>query len=358
MLFPNSKEGTLFLNIIQTHRRIAVLILVVAVSCLFLFATTNSSEILSHIPLRSFDSEPQTGGDAPLSSSSIDRAKQYAHSGLDAKLTTSPIPRTIWQIFFNYGAAPDDDILIHTSTWLKSNSDCSYNRLSKGGAIDFIHRHYASRSDLIDLYTNLKVPVLAADLLRYMILAAEGGVYADMDVSAEKPIRTWVPKEYRRAATAIVGLEYDRRNDSGRLQGMFMDVQFCQWTMAAGRRHPMLVRAVEEVATNIYALAERQQSSIAELEPTDYDVFNTTGPAIWSRVVFESLSAAAGRPVGPEDVSGLQEPMMFGDILVMPIDAFATNVPHSGAGEHPDQALIRHGFKGSWKGLGDEEQEE
>jgi len=94
----------------------------------------------------------------------------------------------------------------------------------------------------------------------------------------------------------------------------------------------MLVRAIEKVATNIYALAERQQSSLAELEPSDDDMLSTTGPAIWSRVGFESLSAAAGRPIGPKDVSGLQEPVMSGDILVMPIDAFATNVGHSGSG--------------------------
>ena len=128
--------------------------------------------------------------------------------------------------------------------------------------------------------------------------------------------------------------------------------------MAAAPGHPMLVRAIEVVATNIYALAERQQSSLAELEPSDDEVLSTTGPAIWSRVVFESLSAAAGRPIGPKDVSGLQEPVMFGDILVMPIDAFAANVGHSGSGEHRDQALITHGFRGTWRGSGDKEQDE
>lgn len=41
---------------------------------------------------------------------------------------------------------------------------------------------------------------------------------------------------------------------------------------------------------------------------------------------------------------GLEEPKLYGDILVLPIDGFATNVPHSGPGKYPDQALSRHGF--------------
>jgi alpha 1,6-mannosyltransferase len=335
----------------RAYRRIAIS--VIASACLFFLTSHYFSGMLDTFTLRRSETDTESGyAESSFLPSSLDQANHYAHSPLHLKETAAAIPRTIWQI---YSETPDDGILEHMDTWFKLNPDCSHHRLSKAGAIEFISRHYAHRPDLVDLYTNLKLRSLNSDLLRYMILATEGGVYADMDVSAEKPIKGWVPKQYRRTAKAVVGLEYDRRDDSDRLGGFFMDVQFCQWTMAAGPGHPMLISAVEEVAKNIYALAERQQSSLAELEPSDDDVLNTTGPAIWSRIVFESLSVAADRYVGPEDVSGLQEPVLFGDILVMPIDAFATNVGHSGAGEHEDQALIRHGFRGSWRGTGDQE---
>ncbi|KAL2349883.1 glycosyltransferase sugar-binding region DXD domain-containing protein-containing protein [Cryomyces antarcticus] len=142
------------------------------------------------------------------------------------------------------------------------------------------------------MYTDLQVLILQLDFLRYMILAAEGGVYADTGTHAVKPLRSWVPKHLRKKTAAVVGIEYDRLNDTER-----------------------------------------------------------TGPAMWSKVVFKSLSMAIGRDVSIEDLSGLKEPTLFGNILVLPIDGFATNVGHSGSGRHGEQALIIRGFKGSWRGL-------
>jgi len=101
--------------------------------------------------------------------SSLDQANHY---------TTADIPRSIWQIYM-YSEPPDDGILEHVNTWSKLNPDFSHHRLSNADAIEFVSRHYAHRPDLVDLYTNLKPRSLKSDLLRYMILATEGGVCAD-----------------------------------------------------------------------------------------------------------------------------------------------------------------------------------
>ena len=113
----------------------------------------------------------------------------------------------------------------------------------------------------------------------------------------------------------------------------------------------MLQLAVEEAVAGLYALAGKQQCSIGELEPVDDDILKTTGPYMWSQVVFKSLSRAVNRTVTIEELSGLEEPRLYGDILVFPIDGFSPGIGHSGSGKHPELTLIRHGFKGTWRGL-------
>ena len=202
---------------------------------------------------------------------------------------------------------------------------------------------------------NLRLPMLRGDLLRYMILAARGGVYADMDVSAMQGLRKWVPKQYRNRAACVVGIEWDK-GEGPMLPGFTHDVQFASWTLASAPGHPLLKLAVDTIKERLYKLAEKQNCTLSELEPSDDDILETTGPASWTTIVIEGLSRAAGRPVSLSDVSGLTEPTLFGDILVLTIDGFAGNVPHSGAGAHPEWQLIRHGFAGTWRGSGEREQ--
>jgi alpha 1,6-mannosyltransferase len=188
-----------------------------------------------------------------------------------------------------------------------------------------------------------------------MILAARGGIYADMDVSAVQGLRKWVPKQYRNRAGAVVGIEFDK-GDGQMISGFTHEVQLASWTLASAPGHPLLKLAVDRIKERLYALAEKQNCTLPELEPSDDEILETTGPASWTTIVLEGLSRATGRQVTFADISGLQEPTLFGDILVLSIDGFAGNVPHSGAGAHPEYMLIRHGFAGTWRGSGQKEQ--
>ena len=259
------------------------------------------------------------------------------------------IPNQIWQIF--YGFTPTNNKLQKSAlSWMALNPTYSYTRIGRQGALDFVREHYADRPDIIRVYEAVQIPVLAADFLRYLLLAAEGGVYSDIDTTALRPVSRWIPDKLLANTTAIVGIEYDRRNDKQRLPGFMMDVQFCQWTIAAQKQHPMLQRVVDEVARAVQGLASHHGVGIEELQPTDQEVLSTTGPAIWSEVVYRSLSLATQTNVTATNVTGLKEPALFGDILVLPISGFAMGVPHSGGRSvSTKDALIKHGFKGSWR---------
>ena len=335
MLYPNEKQPPSTFGIVPRARRHYRPL--AAIACLILlflsFSRTSTSPFRSHIKV----SETNNG-------------LTYTPA---TQPTTGLIPRNIYQVFFYNDA--DESMLNHMDSWIHTNPDCSYTRLSRSGALEFVREHYADRPDIVKLYSDLAVPVLNSDMLRYLILQAHGGIYADVDVSALQPLRKWVPKHFRKRAAVIVGIEYDRMNDAEMSPGFWLDLQFATWTVAAAPGHPMLQLAIETIASRIYALAEKQGCALEDLEPTDDQILQTTGPAVWSKVVFDSLSLAAGKTITPADLTMMEEPRLFGDILVLPIDGFTGNVPHSGAGRHPEQQLISHGFHGSWRGSGSED---
>lgn len=86
---------------------------------------------------------------------------------------------------------------------------------------------------------------MRSDILRYLYLYLEGGVYSDIDTVALKPINDWVPPEFRDRARLIVGIEYDRRDNDYGWAEIPHWVQFCQWTIAAAPHHPVFISMVD-----------------------------------------------------------------------------------------------------------------
>ena len=262
--------------------------------------------------------------------------------------TLREIPHKIWQVFLGY--SPFDGLGETVQSWVTTNQDFSYVLVSNEGANSFIKEYFSERPHILQTYQKLRYPIFRSDLLRYMLLEAEGGIYSDLDTTALKPVREWVPPEFRPQTRAIVGIEYDQLDDPTPSHGLLERMSFCQWTIASSPGHPMMERILDEVIKALNALAKKHHTSLADLVPADEEVVQTTGPAIWSRVVFESLSTATNTKVTYQNVTNLKEPRLFGDILILPIDGFGTGQPHSGSNRMgADTALIRHQFKGSWK---------
>ena len=258
------------------------------------------------------------------------------------------IPTRIWQIFFGY--SPLADFRDPLETWIEKNQDYSYTLVSNDGGNDFVRKHYALRHDILSPFLDLRFPILRSDLLRYLLLESEGGVYTDLDTACMKPVRDWVPEELRSKVHAIVGIEYDQREDEPYVGMSGTRLQFCQWTMAASKGHPLMQKVVKSVVQALHALARRHGRAIRDLEPSDDEVVEVTGPTIWTRAVMESLSEATGTSMSYVNVTGIKEPKLFGDILVLPIDGFGAGQPHSGSTREGDaDAYARHLFKGSWK---------
>ena len=80
------------------------------------------------------------------------------------------------------------------------------------------------------------------------------------------------------------------------------------------------------------------------------DVMDTTGPGVFAASVYNGLSIASGTNVTSANLTGLTSPKLIGDILILPVTAFAAGTGHSNAGSTSDEsALVHHLFRGSWK---------
>ncbi|KAK7744512.1 hypothetical protein SLS53_003396 [Cytospora paraplurivora] len=241
---------------------------------------------------------------------------------------------------------------------------------------------------LSEALAELKNRGIRADLIRYMLLRAEGGVYTDLDTVPLRGIDDWLPWGYwlDRGARLVVGVEWDelashpdrdpdpdgeggdqaegRSRQRPRPKGVLHPVQFCQWTIvAAAPGHPVFKAMISRaLATLAGHRALWGAPTLRRVVLSEQDVLGITGPAAWTEVLLAHMrGAGGGRPAWSgelSELSGLRAPRLVGDVLVLPVDAFASGMEHSGATRVedgvPETAVVRHLFRGSWReGNGD-----
>ncbi|KAK4152098.1 glycosyltransferase [Chaetomidium leptoderma] len=271
------------------------------------------------------------------------------------------IPPKIWQIMLprkqkkpeDKKPSADPKILEETPSWLVLNPDYAYTLVSEKGGEEFIQRHFADEPKLLETYNALPNVGMRSDLLRYLLLNIEGGVYTDTDTEALKPIDAWVPAHIDRdKVRAIVGIEFDQRDGPG-WGDISHFVQFCQWTIAAAPGHPVFRKMATRVLDSVKLLTEDKGVPLDQLKPTSFEVMNSTGPAAFTDVIFEQLQEYNSSLTDTKDLGYMEKATLFGDILVLPIDGFGMGQKHSNSthdGTIPEDALVRHLFHGSWRG--------
>ncbi|KIM93362.1 glycosyltransferase family 32 protein, partial [Oidiodendron maius Zn] len=265
------------------------------------------------------------------------------------------IPHKIWQIILPKKSSKNKPIdpkqLPDTLSWIAMNPDYAYTLMGPKGGEAFVEQHFSDDPLIVETYQNLIHVGMKPDLLRYLILSVEGGVYADTDTIALKPIDLWIPENLQDKVRLVVGLEFDQR-DGGPWADITHPVQFCQWTLAALPGHPVFPKMVAHVLRSVKKLSEKYQVPLGELKPTSLEVMEATAPAAWTDVLFEQLQEYDPSLNSTKDFSYMTEPKLYGDVLVYPIDAFGMGQPHSGStndGSIPKIALARHLFRGSWR---------
>ena len=232
--------------------------------------------------------------------------------------------------------------------WDEMNPTWRHEILTDGGCDEYVRDRFAGRPDIVKVFTALKDNILRADLIRYLVLLGDGGIYSDIDTESLKPIDEWIPPEYKDVTNAVVGVEYDTFGHDP--APALLIVQFINWTIMSKNSHPLMELTVRNAISAIEALAEKQQVPLGHIQANFNDVLASTGPALLTTATYEYLSKATGTKVSWLNVTGLKAPKLIHDILVLPVTAFGNGQTHSNAGTPQDPtALVHHLFSGSWK---------
>ena len=259
-------------------------------------------------------------------------------------------PLKIWQTAKNGVPTLDYEAQWPIRSWLEQNPKHRYEMVTDGSSEIYVVKTFAEKPEVVHDFLALQDPVFRADFLRYLFLYGDGGIYSDLDTICLRPFDTWIPTGFKNQTNLIIGIEGDSLGGPI-IAGFSHPVGLGQWTLAAKPGHIMLERMIERVLSRLGMLAERQNRTLATLEASYKDVIDTTGPGAFSECIYHELSLATGTNVTSSNLTGLTEPRLIEDVLILPVTAFANGVPHSNAkGPEDEGALVQHLFAGSWKG--------
>jgi mannosyltransferase OCH1-like enzyme len=269
------------------------------------------------------------------------------------------IPRKIWQTWKMGPLAFEQRDSDTAKTWPARNPNYRYEVLTDDNSLQYVEWHYGpsglNRPDIISLYRELNITIIRADLLRYLVMYAEGGVYADIDVECLRPIDRFIPERYNeQEVDMIIGVEID--------EPAFVDhpilgskcKSFCQWTFAAKPRLPVMMRLIENIQEWLHELSHEKSVPISQLQLDFNEVISGTGPSAFTKAVLEQMNVNNhGKPVTWDPFHNLVESRLVNGMLVLNVEAFAAGQGHSDSGNHDSRgALVKHHYHASgWPSL-------
>lgn len=252
---------------------------------------------------------------------------------------TAWIPETLW-----YKVGPkglNDQLRGYTDSCITANPTFKPDFLTDDSGDQFVKDNFADRPDILDAFLNISIPIIKADLLRYLVLYQFGGIWNDLDVSCHAPISEWVPNEYKVNASIVVGMEFD------------VDIwirQFATWTIMAKPNSTHMLAVVEDCLEGLHDKAKELNIELQDLRPHMIgDIVDVSGPRRLTRGIQKSLSEQLGHEIGNEDIAHILEPKLIGDVLVLPDYAFADTMNQQYGDKKIGKILVTHHYAGSWK---------
>lgn len=164
-----------------------------------------------------------------------------------------------------------------------------------------MRQHFADDPLIRDVFLNLSDTIVRADFLRYLLLLAEGGVYADLDVECRDPIDTWVPLAFHGQASVVLGIENDRKPVENDVK-LYYDHRehiwgITNWTFMSKRGHPFMQFVAQSVAENLMKVAHKQDRNISSMDLSYKEVIAATGPGAFTKAFLEYASQATNTAI-------------------------------------------------------------
>lgn len=267
------------------------------------------------------------------------------------------IPAKIWQSWKVDALHFEDRDLDRARTWARKNPNHRYELLTDYSAIPYVEQAFGCgpgglcRSDIVNTYNALNdnLKIIQADLLRYIIMYVDGGLWADIDVEAIQPIKTFIPRRFdERDVDMVIGIETDEPDLGNHPVLGSKAASFCQWTFMCKPGLPVMIRLIENIMIWLHRLAAEQGKSVSELHLDFDEVLSGTGPSAFTKAILTEMSISEGRKIVWNDFHDLLDSQLVGGVLVLPSEAFAAGTGHSRSGNHKgSRALVKHHFHAS-----------
>ena len=265
----------------------------------------------------------------------------------------SRIPKKIWQTWKIDPLGFEERDLACARTWTSKNPSYRYEVLTDHNDLQYVEMHYGPtglrRPDIVEMYRTLNATIVKADLLRYLIMYAEGGVYADIDVEDLKPIERFIPERYdERDVDMVIGVEIDQPDFNNHAILGKKSQSFCQWTFMCKPRLPVMLKLVDGIMAWLKDIARQQNVPVSDIVLDFDEVIGGTGPSAFTNAILADISRRSGHKVEWSTFHNMGESKLVSGVLVMTVEAFAAGQGHSDSGNHNARtALVKHHYHAS-----------
>lgn len=266
---------------------------------------------------------------------------------------STPFPRKIWQTWKVDPLDFEERDLNTARSWTRQNPSYRYEVLTDQNDQAWVENAFGpngyNRLDIIYMYREITAKIIKADILRYLVMYVEGGVYADIDVEDLRPIEHFIPERYQESdVDMVLGVEIDQPEFRDHPILGPKSESFCQWTFMSKPGMPVMLQLVENIMRWLKDVAEEQKVPIGEIK-LDFDqVISGTGPSAFTRAVLDEMSKRTGKTVTWDTFHNINESKLVGGILVLTVEAFAAGQGHSDSGNHDTKhAIVRHHYHAS-----------
>lgn len=262
-------------------------------------------------------------------------------------------PRKIWQTWKVDPLKFEERDHNVAQSWIAKNPDYRYEVLTDQNDMAYVETHFGpdglNRPDIVYVYRELTARIIKADLLRYMIMYIEGGLYTDIDVEALRPVNQFIPPRWKeKDVDMVVGIEIDQPEFAAHPVLGSKCKSFCQWTFMCKPKLPVMLKLIENIIVWLRGVALQQGVPISEVK-LDFDqVISGTGPSAFTNAILDDIEKRTGQKVSWDEFHNMQESNLVGGVLVLTVEAFAAGQGHSDSGSHDTkQALVKHHYHAS-----------
>ena len=149
--------------------------------------------------------------------------------------------------------------------WTEKNPATTINFLDDAQ----VHQQFVDAGDpeLLEAFDRMPLPVMKADMWRYLVVHRYGGMYVDADVECLVPVSEWE-------------LDWDRYDVFIDFEN---DVHFCQWIFLAKPNHPLFGLVLDMI----------KRKAKTGIDFTDeHFVHSHTGPCIWTDAIISYVGSS------------------------------------------------------------------